>query len=182
MATDISPLLTRRAALAQLMALGAVGGSLPVPAFASTLQLGAPAPPAALITLEGKRISTTDLLGQVVVLTFWATWCVPCREELPLLSAYAQQHAAQGLAVLAFSLDAAEDMRRVREVAQTFSFPSGLLANSSAPEYGRMWRIPVNFTIDRKGLLVDNGWLEKKPTWTAERLDRIVTPLLVATN
>jgi thiol-disulfide isomerase/thioredoxin len=181
MAVDIANLLTRRAAVTQLMALGAVGGSLPAAASAS-LQLGAPAPPATLHTLDGKQISTTDLLGQVVVLTFWATWCVPCREELPLLSAYAQQHAAQGLAVLAFSLDAPDDLRRVRQVAQTYSFPTGLLANSSAPGYGRIWHIPVNFTIDPKGLLVDNGWLEKKPTWTAERLERILTPLLDDTN
>jgi len=40
--------------------------------------------------------------------------------------------------------------------------------------------LPVSFTVDRKGLLVDNGWLEKKPVWTQERLDRIVTPLLTA--
>ena len=172
--------LTRRAAVANLVALSTVGGSLLTPAFASPLQLGAPAPPATLFTLDGKRISTTDLLGQVVILTFWATWCVPCREELPLLSTYAQQHAAQGLAVLAFSLDAADDLPRVHQVAQTLSFPTGLLANSSAPGYGRIWRIPVNFTIDRAGRLVDNGWQEKKPTWTTERLERIVTPLLVA--
>lgn len=172
--------LTRRSAVANLMALSAVGGCLFTPAFASSLQLGAPAPPATLMTLNGMKISTTDLLGQVVILTFWATWCVPCREELPLLSKYAEQHATQRLAVLAFSLDAPDDLPRVRQVAQTLSFPTGLMADSSAPGYGRIWRIPVNFTIDRAGRLIDNGWLEKKPTWTAERLERIVTPLLVA--
>jgi cytochrome c biogenesis protein CcmG, thiol:disulfide interchange protein DsbE len=177
-----SNLLTRRAAVGNLVALSALGAGLLAPAFASTLRLGAPAPPATLLTLDGKQISITDLLGRVVILTFWATWCVPCREELPLLSTYVQQHAAQGLSVLAFSLDAPENLRRVRQVAQTLSFPAGLLANSSAPGYGRIWRIPVNFTIDRKGRLVDNGWEEKKPTWTAERLERIVTPLLGAAS
>jgi cytochrome c biogenesis protein CcmG/thiol:disulfide interchange protein DsbE len=41
-----------------------------------------------------------------------------------------------------------------------------------------MWRIPVSFTIDRSGLLSDNGWDDKDPVWTSERLERIVTPLL----
>jgi cytochrome c biogenesis protein CcmG, thiol:disulfide interchange protein DsbE len=148
------------------------------PAEANNLRVGATAPPATLVTLDGRRISTTQLLGQVVILTFWATWCEPCREELPLLSRYADQQAAAGLQILAFSLDLPDKLSEVRKVAQTLSFPVGLLADSSAPGYGRIWRLPVNFTIDRAGRLVVNGWKEKQPTWTAERLDQVVTPLL----
>jgi cytochrome c biogenesis protein CcmG/thiol:disulfide interchange protein DsbE len=147
-------------------------------ARANALRLGAAAPPATLVTLDGKTIATADLLGKVIILTFWATWCVPCREELPLLSTYAAQHAAAGLRVLGFSLDGADRLREVSEVAQSLSFPVGLLVNSSAPGYGRIWRLPVNFTIDRAGRLSDDGWKDKKPTWTAERLERIVSPLL----
>jgi cytochrome c biogenesis protein CcmG, thiol:disulfide interchange protein DsbE len=171
----------RRAVVRGVAALALTGlDALLAPAVqAAGLRVGELAPPATLVTLDGQRLATTELLGQVVVLTFWATWCVPCREELPLLSAYASQHAAQGLTVLGFALDSPEDdPRKVRQVARTLSFPVGLLGNSSAPGYGRIWRIPVNFTIDRKGRLIDNGWQEKKPTWTAERLERIVTPLL----
>jgi cytochrome c biogenesis protein CcmG, thiol:disulfide interchange protein DsbE len=161
------------------LALTGVDALLARPAQAAGLRVGELAPPATLMTLDGQRLATTELLGHVVVLTFWATWCVPCREELPLLSDYASQHAAQGLTVLGFALDSPEDdLRKVQQVARSLSFPVGLLANSSAPGYGRIWRIPVNFTIDRKGHLTDNGWDDKKPTWTAERLERIVTPLL----
>ncbi len=124
------------------------------------------------MTLDGKHISTTDLAGNVVILTFWATWCGPCRQELPLLSEYAAQHAGQGLVVLGFTLDPAEALPKVQKVAQTLSFPVGLLENSTLPGYGRIWRIPVNFTIDPQGRLIDDGWKDKEPTWTAERLDR----------
>jgi hypothetical protein len=55
-----------------------------------------------------------------------------------------------------------------------------LLAQSSAPGYGRIWHIPVNFTIDRQGRLVDDGWNDRRPVWTTERLERIVTPLLTS--
>ncbi len=147
-------------------------------AVANDLHLGAPAPPATLMTLDGQKIATSDLLGHVVILTFWATWCDPCREELPLLSGYAERHAADGLRVLGFSLDTPDRLRDVRQVAQTLKFPVGLLANSSAPGYGRIWRLPVSFTIDRAGRLVDNGMKDKNPTWTADSLERIVTPLL----
>jgi cytochrome c biogenesis protein CcmG, thiol:disulfide interchange protein DsbE len=177
-----SDMLTRRSALQHLTAMGVAACGLRSvrPAHANDLHVGERAPPATLVTLDGQKVSTPDLGGNVVILTFWATWCVPCRDELPLLSKYAAEHASQGLRVLGFSLDTPEEVAGVRAVASSLSFPNGLLARSSAPGYGRIWRIPVNFTIDRSGRLVDNGWLEKKPVWTAERLDRIVTPLLTA--
>ena len=162
-------------ALPALLALSASFSSV---SSANDLHLGGPAPPAILVTLDGRRIATADLKGQVVILTFWATWCVPCRDELPLLSTYAQAHATQGLTVLAFSLDTPENLSQVREVGRNYEFPTGLMAVSSAPGYGRIWHIPVNFTIDREGVLIDDGWKDKHPEWTAERLERIVTPLL----
>src|SRR5262249_40425881 len=152
------------------------------PAEANDLRVGAPAPPATLVTLDGRRTSTTQLIGQVVIVTFWATWCEPCREELPLLSRYADQHADAGLQVLGFGLDPPDKLAQVQAVAQTLSFPVGLMANSSAPGYGRIWRLPVSFTINRAGLLVVDGWKEKQPVWTTQRLEEIVTPLLAARN
>lgn len=184
MASDRSPpIRSRRAALkgcaCALLAPIALRIS---PAGANDLRVGAAAPPATLVTLDGQRTSTTQLIGQVVILTFWATWCEPCREELPLLSRYADQHAAAGLRVLGFALDLPDKLPAVTKIAQTLSFPVGLLAHSSAPGYGRIWRLPVNFTIDRAGLLLVDGWKEKQPTWTAERLEEVVTPLLVVRN
>ena len=152
------------------------------PTRANDLRVGAHAPAATLVTLDGKRISTPELLGRVVILTFWATWCEPCREELPLLSQYADRHSNAGLTVLGFSLDTPDTLPDVKRVAQTLSFPVGLLADSSTSGYGRIWRLPVNFTIDRAGKLVVDGWKEKKPTWTAERLEQVVTPLLAERN
>ena len=163
-------------------ALGAPIALAAMPTRANDLRLAATAPPATLVTLDGKRISTPQLLGRVVILTFWATWCEPCREELPLLSQYADRHSNAGLSVLGFSLDPPDQLPEVKRVAQTLSFPVGLLAHSSTSGYGRIWRLPVNFTIDRAGQLVMDGWKEKHPSWTAERLEQVVTPLLAGKN
>ncbi len=146
------------------------------------LTLGAPAPTITLNTLDGRHIDTQRLRGKVVILTFWATWCAPCREELPLLSRYAQEHARDGLVVLGFSLDTPDRLTEVRAIAGRLSFPVGLLGEPHVPGYGRIWRLPVNFTIDRNGNLADNGWNDKNPVWTRERLERIVTPLLDSRN
>lgn len=164
-------------ALGSLALLGA-GGAMQAPAQAASLKRGAPAPPATLHTLEGTSLSTAQYLGKVVILTFWATWCVPCREELPLLSTYAKAHADDGLVVLGFSLDDPDQLEQVRAVSRTLAFPTGLLGGDRLGGYGRIWRIPVNFTIDREGRLADNGWEDHRPVWTQERLERIVTPLL----
>jgi peroxiredoxin len=169
---------TRRAVLKSCAALTVASDALwGAAAHANSLRVGAAAPAATLVTLEGQKISTTDLLGRVVVLTFWATWCAPCREELPLLSGYLTQHSER-LSVLAFSLDTPDKLAEVREVAHSLRFPVGLMSNSSAPGYGRIWRLPVNFTIDRAGRLANDGWKEKQPAWTVARLERVVTPLL----
>ena len=153
-------------------------GTMTHPALANDLVVGETAPPIVLNTLDGKQIDLRDLRGKVVILTFWATWCDPCREELPLLSRYAQEHAKQGLVVLGFSLDTPDELDQVRAVANSLSFPVGLLGDPHVPGYGRIWHLPVSFTIDRNGRLVDDGWKDKQPVWTADRLDKIVTPLL----
>ncbi|MEO8999165.1 MAG: TlpA disulfide reductase family protein [Rhodanobacter sp.] len=152
------------------------------PAHANELVIGRMAPPITLSTLDGKQINLRDLHGKVVIVTFWATWCGPCREELPLLSRYAQKHAEQGLVVLGFSLDTPDQLDQVRAVANTLKFPVGLLGDPHVPGYGRIWHLPVSFTIDREGRLVDNGWKDDEPIWTLERLDRVVLPLLNRPN
>ena len=147
-------------------------------ALAGGPPVGEPAPPLTLHTLDGKAISTDSLRGKVVILTFWATWCAPCRKELPILSAYAKAHASQGLRVLGFSLDSAGQLDEVRRVAASLSFPNGLLGSAWAGDYGRIWKLPVSFTINRAGVLVDNSWNDDQSAWTVARLKRIVTPLL----
>ena len=173
-------LRTRRAVLHNAALLGLLGvtGLLTPVARANGLRVGQPAPPATLVTLDGKRLSTSDFLGRVVILTFLATWCEPCRDELPLLSAYQQANAARGLTVLGFSLDEPDRLDEVRAMVAPLHFPVGLLSASQVAGYGRIWHIPVSFTIDRAGRLADDGWKDKHPVWTPERLERVVAPLL----
>ena len=169
-------LLTRTLGL--LLAAPVVGVS--GRASAAGLVVGRPAPPLVLRTLDGQNIQSNAMQGKVVILTFWATWCEPCRAELPLLSAFAAEHAKDGLQVLGFSLDSPEDIAEVKKVAATLSFPVGLLGSAYAGDYGRVWHLPVNFTLDRTGRLADNGWDDDVPTWTEQRLQKIVVPLIQA--
>jgi len=150
-------------------------------ASANDLVVGKAAPPLVLHSLSGEEIASDALKGKIVVLTFWATWCVPCRVELPLLSDYAARREGEGLRVLAFSLDGPNRLDEVKRVAATLHFPVGLLGSAYAGGYGRMWRLPVSFVIDREGVLRYDGWANQtEGGWSAEELDRVVTPLLVS--
>ena len=153
-----------------------------LPAHANELHLGQTAPTATLVTLEGRHISTDALRGYTLILTFWASWCEPCQQELPLLSRYAAAHREQGIRVLGFSLDDAEDVDKVNAIAKQLQFPVGLLNQSAAHGYGRMWRIPVSFVIDRDGILRYDGWKAKQPVWTEASLNAVVEPLLQHAN
>ena len=158
------------------------GALLPMRALAgdAPVRVGERAPALVVPRLDGAVFDLAALRGKVVIINFWATWCSPCRDELPLLSDYLATHADGGLQVLGFSLDTREELTEVRRVAQSLRFPVGLMSDSSAPGYGRIWRLPVSFTIDRQGLLAQDGWKEKQPAWTRERLDQLVAPLLAS--
>ena len=151
---------------------------LSLSAAAGDLTLGQKAPPLTLQAVDGTSYSTEALRGKVIILHFWATWCVPCREEMPLIARYAQVHAGQGIQVLGASIDNPGNLAEVKKVAASIGFPVGLLGSNYAGGYGRIWRLPVTFVIDRNGLLRHNGWDDDQQPLTQELLDREVTPLL----
>lgn len=181
-ATSLTNQLTdtrRRSLILTTLALGmsAVSTLVTPSARANNLVLGRPAPPLTLHTLDGRHIATTDLIGKIVVVTFWASYCDPCREELPALSAYAKSHKKFGLEVLGFCIDPPDNVDEVTKVANTLSFPVGFLGSPYAGDYGRIWRMPVSFVIDRQGRLIDNGWNDEQPIWNEERFRRVLDPL-----
>lgn len=138
---------------------------------------GDPAPPLTARTLAGERFDLHAERGQVVLIHFWATWCAPCRLEMPALDAYYRAHQAQGLRVLAISLDDPAELDGVRAIMANFAFPAAMAAEAAYRGYGRVWRMPLTFVVDRAGILRGDG-TEADPRLDAERLERRISPLL----
>ena len=93
---------------------------------ASALVVGQPAPDFVAQTVHGEPVTLLSYRGRTVVLNFWATWCVPCRHELPALQAAYEVYQEKGVVILAVSQDAAEqhDMVRAYMTTQGLTFPA----------------------------------------------------------
>jgi cytochrome c biogenesis protein CcmG/thiol:disulfide interchange protein DsbE len=92
-------------AITPFLALAALVISLTALADDSPLLVGQPPPAITLNDLGGQAVTLEGLEGKVVLVDFWASWCVPCRAELPLLVELQKKHAEQGLVVLAINVD-----------------------------------------------------------------------------
>jgi thiol-disulfide isomerase/thioredoxin len=143
----------------------------------AAIHVGEPAPALEAKLLDGKLFSLQDAAGKVVVINFWATWCAPCRAEMPALDAFYRKHRDEGLVVLAVSMDEPDKEAKVREVMKSFSFPAALGPQSDFKGYMRIWRLPLTFVVDRSGVLRKNDWYGD-PGIDEASLERTVTPLL----
>ncbi len=109
------------------------------------------APDFSLVDLQGRRVSLADYKGKVVLLDFWATWCVPCETEIPRLVEWQEKYRAQGLQVIGISMD--DSPEPVSKFYRQFriNYPVALGTEKVARAYGGILGLPVNLLIDRDG-------------------------------
>lgn len=112
------------------------------------------APPFVRVDLTGRPIDLESYRGKVVLLNFWATWCAPCQVELPRFEIWQKKYGAQGLQVLAVSMDDgdAAGKRTVRRLHLTYPVVMGDAKLGDI--YGGVLGLPVTFLIDRNGVVV----------------------------
>jgi cytochrome c-type biogenesis protein len=110
-----------------------------------------PAPAVELKNLAGETVRLSDLRGRVVFLNFWATWCVPCRTEIPEINAMHRDLEAQGLTVVGASWDdSISDIQQFQESIK-IDYPVWLDSNGVGAEFGGIQSFPTTFIIDREG-------------------------------
>jgi len=143
------------------------------------VDVGEPAPDLTAKTLTGETFDLQKQAGQVVIVNFWASWCEPCREEMPAMEAYYQQHKGEGLKIIAISMDEPEDDAMVHKVMARYSYPAAFQRDADFKGFGRIWRMPMTYVIDRHGVVRKDGSVGD-PKIDQSLLDRLVTPLLTA--
>jgi len=146
---------------------------------AKALEEGKPAPSFEIAAPDGKIFKSSEAKGEVIVVNLWATWCAFCREEMPALETYYQRHKAEGLRMIAVSMDEASEDGKAREIMRSYSYTAGVGRLSKLKGFGRIWRLPMTFVIDRNGVLRKDG-SEGDPKIDLASLEKDVTPLLQA--
>ncbi len=112
------------------------------------------APDFVLSLINGNKLKLSENIGKIIILNFWATWCPPCRLEIPDFVSLYQEYKDKGLVIIGVSVD--NNVGTVREFIQqnNVDYPVGMADRKVLQDYGGITGIPTTFIIDKKGDIV----------------------------
>lgn len=136
----------------------------------------APTPALVLPDLAGREQKLSAWRGNVVIVSFWATWCEPCRDEIPLMSAMAKRHREEGLRLVAVNVG--EALGKVSTFLAKWPVAGTVLhdRNSAASKKWEAIGLPANYLVDRAGSI--RYWHLGELDWRADRVTGVVTRML----
>jgi len=119
---------------------------------------GVPAPDFELTSLDGKKVKLSDYRGKAVLLNFWATWCSPCKVEMPWFVDLQKKYGNDGLVILGIAMDDT-DAPKIAQFASEMgvNYPVLLGTDRVSEQYGNVDFLPTSFYIDRQGKIVGKG-------------------------
>jgi len=126
---------------------------------------GVPAPDFTLPSLDGRKVKLSDFRGKAVLLNFWATWCPPCKVEMPWFADLQKQYADDGLVVLGVAMDDTEPATIAKFASDLgVNYQVLLGTDKVSDDYGDVQYLPTTFYIGRDGTIVDKmtGLLDRK--------------------
>jgi thiol-disulfide isomerase/thioredoxin len=155
-------------AAAALLVLPGLAGTSPTAVLAN----GAAAPTFQLDSMAGKKVNLNDFRGKVVLLNFWASWCGPCRKEMPILEQLHKQYQAKGVTLVGVNVEPSSDDAVKWLKGTPVSFPILFDRDSSVSKLYQVQGMPNTVILDRKGKVrfIHRGY---KPGEENEYLDQI---------
>lgn len=137
----------------------------------ATVKVGERAPDFELTLIDGSKVRSADVRGQVVILNFWATWCGPCKAELPLLDNYYRLRKDNGLRVFAVATEDSLPAFKLKPLFAAMAIPS---ARRIKGQFAVMGALPTNYIIDRAGIVR----YAKAGAFDLNDLNSLLVPLL----
>jgi peroxiredoxin len=144
-------------------------------ASASIAAKGHDAPDFVLTDLQGHNVKLSDLRGKAVVLNFWATWCPPCKAEIPWFIELQKRYGAQGLQIVGVNMDDG-DQNDVQKFAaeNSINYPILLGKDKVAEQYGGIEYLPTTFYIDRSGVVMDRVFGQPERAEIEQKIKRAI--------
>jgi len=142
---------------------------------------GDAAPDFTLQSLEGKSVHLSDYRGKAVLLNFWATWCAPCKIEMPWFVELQKQYGPEGLQIVGIAMDDASP-KEIGDFAKEMGVNYPVLIGKEAvgEAYGGVQFLPESFYIDRNGKVLDKAFGLKGRGEIEDNIKRIIASTAVA--
>jgi peroxiredoxin len=119
---------------------------------------GVPAPDFELVSLDGKKVKLSDYRGKAVLLNFWATWCSPCKVEMPWFVDLQKRYGSDGLVILGIAMDDTTTPKIAQFASEMgVNYPVLLGTDKVSEDYGNVEFLPTSFYIDREGKIIGKG-------------------------
>jgi peroxiredoxin len=118
-------------------------------------KIGKPAPVLVVTELDGQTFDLGKLRGKVVLVNYWATWCLPCRKEMPRLDTFYRRYHDHGLELVGISIDRAQDREKVRKTMRVLAYPAAMTNDISENGFGNTDGVPTTFVVDSSGIVRD---------------------------
>jgi thiol-disulfide isomerase/thioredoxin len=155
-------MLTKRLLFLTLAAVGLIGCKLhpasppqPKTTLIAAGEIGSRLPEFSVKDLQGREVSSADLRGKVVLIDFWATWCQPCKKEMPGYQKLLDRYGSRGFAVVGFKFDTMMDTENPVMFAKRIGvrYPLAVATDDLKKSFGGIEGLPTTMLYDRQGVL-----------------------------
>lgn len=130
-----------------------------------------------ITTFDGKNFNLKEKRGKVVLISFWAKWCIDCRKEMPILNEIYQKYKSRNLEIIGINIEQKRERKEVLELSSSVSYSNAMLYEATETSFEEPDSVPINYVIDKKGNLAatispDDDELTK------DDFEKIIKPLL----